>query len=132
VTSWIRKKGKLRPRHSTEKERSDKLTVVLALLSLVFFIPPTLLQSNAFPSSCLAFTQQLPPDINWHKNVVCRAHRNQTTVFTTTSTTTATLNPPAMSTAYSPVPEMSSATKEILARARQMVPPMLSSFHKGE
>ncbi|KAL1900602.1 hypothetical protein Sste5346_002325 [Sporothrix stenoceras] len=37
-----------------------------------------------------------------------------------------------MSPADSPVPEMSSATKEILALARQMVPPMLSSFHKGQ
>ncbi|KIH94000.1 hypothetical protein SPBR_05985 [Sporothrix brasiliensis 5110] len=37
-----------------------------------------------------------------------------------------------MSPVDSPVPEMSSATKEILARARQLVPPMLSSFHKGQ
>ncbi|KAJ9157255.1 ATP-dependent (S)-NAD(P)H-hydrate dehydratase [Pleurostoma richardsiae] len=29
-------------------------------------------------------------------------------------------------------PEMSAATKEILARARQMVPPMLEKFHKGQ
>lgn len=30
-----------------------------------------------------------------------------------------------------PEPEMSSATKEVLARVRQMVPPMLEKFHKG-
>lgn len=29
-------------------------------------------------------------------------------------------------------PEMSAKTREILARARQMVPPMLEKFHKGE
>lgn len=28
-------------------------------------------------------------------------------------------------------PEMSSATKELLAKARQIVPPMLEKFHKG-
>jgi ATP-dependent NAD(P)H-hydrate dehydratase len=27
---------------------------------------------------------------------------------------------------------MSSATKEILGRVRQLVPPMLDKFHKGE
>lgn len=30
-----------------------------------------------------------------------------------------------------PPPEMSAATKEMLARVRQMVPPMLEKFHKG-
>lgn len=29
-------------------------------------------------------------------------------------------------------PEMSSRTREILARARRMVPPMLEKFHKGK
>lgn len=29
-------------------------------------------------------------------------------------------------------PEMSSKTREILGRARRMVPPMLEKFHKGE
>lgn len=28
--------------------------------------------------------------------------------------------------------EMSPATKELLGRVRQLVPPMLDSFHKGE
>lgn len=28
-------------------------------------------------------------------------------------------------------PEMSSATKDILAKVRKMVPPMLEKFHKG-
>ncbi|CAK7210504.1 hypothetical protein SBRCBS47491_000806 [Sporothrix bragantina] len=35
-------------------------------------------------------------------------------------------------TTISPPSEMSSTTRELLARARQMVPPMLSSFHKGQ
>ncbi len=29
-------------------------------------------------------------------------------------------------------PNMSPATKELLARVRQMIPPMLDKFHKGE
>lgn len=28
--------------------------------------------------------------------------------------------------------DMSSATREVLGRVRQLVPPMLDSFHKGE
>ncbi|CAK7227897.1 hypothetical protein SCUCBS95973_006697 [Sporothrix curviconia] len=35
-------------------------------------------------------------------------------------------------TTTSPPSEMSSTTRELLARARQLVPPMLSSFHKGQ
>lgn len=42
-----------------------------------------------------------------------------------------TISHPAMS-PNSSTPEMSSATKELLVKVRQIVPPMLEKFHKGK
>lgn len=39
---------------------------------------------------------------------------------------------PSESSASTGFPNMSPATKDIIARVRQMIPPMLEKFHKGE
>jgi ATP-dependent NAD(P)H-hydrate dehydratase len=39
---------------------------------------------------------------------------------------------PSDSSASTALPNMSPATKDVIARVRQMIPPMLEKFHKGK